>query len=82
MYLKRIMYFFAVVVFSLSSAIVYAEDAPPRGLTVNLFQVAVGRGQEFEQVSMKFKAAADKIKSPAYFAYSSGIGNNALYAFV
>ncbi|MCZ6501289.1 MAG: hypothetical protein O6945_02100 [Gammaproteobacteria bacterium] len=82
MYLKRILYYFAVVIFSLSYAFVYSEDAPPRGLTVNLFQVAVGRAQEFEQVSMKFKAAADKIKSPEYFGYSPGIGNNDLYAFV
>ncbi len=82
MYLKRILYFFAVVVFSFNSAVVFAEDAPPRGWTVNLFQVAVGRAPEFEQVSMKFKAAADKIKSPEYFGYSAALGNNGLYAFV
>ena len=82
MYLKRTLYFLAVVVFSLSSAVVYAEDAPPRGFTVNVFQVAPGLAQEFEQVSMKFKAAADKIKSPAYFGYSAAIGNSGQYAFV
>jgi len=82
MYLKRILYIFAVVVFSLSSAIVFAEDAPPRGLTVNIFQVAAGREQAFEQVSMKFKAAADKVGSPAYIGYSAAIGNDGQYAFV
>ncbi len=81
MYLKRTLYFFAVVVFSLSAAVSFAEDAPPIGVTINLFQVAPGKGPAFEQVSMKFKAAADKIKSPAYFGYSDGIGNNGLYAF-
>ena len=82
MYVKRIMYFLAVVVFSLSSAVVFAEDAPPRGFNVTVFQIAPGHIQQFEAGSMKFKAAADKVGSPAYNAYSAAIGNNGQYAFV
>jgi hypothetical protein len=79
---KKVVYFFSVIVLSISSIGAFAQDAPPRGLNVIIYHVAPGQEMNFEAVSAKFKAAADKIGSPAYAGYSPGIGNDGQYAFV
>jgi hypothetical protein len=65
------------------SSFAHAQDvAPPKGITVNVVNIAPGTGVTFESVAKKFKEAADKLEDvPAYFAYSSVIGNDGQYIF-
>ena len=81
MYFRKYLCFVASIIFSLNSAIALAEEAAPIGLVITIYDVAPGKEAGFEEVSAKFKAAADKIGSQAYFAYSPGIGNPGQYAF-
>lgn len=82
MYSKNVICFLTVVICFINPS-VFAEDNPtPRGFTVNVFEIAPGTNAIFEEVSMKFKAAADKLEGiPPYFAFSPAIGNDGVYAF-
>jgi hypothetical protein len=75
------MVLFAVVVLSLSSVVFAEESQPPMGFAVTVYDVAPGQEANFEEVSMKFKQAADRLKTPAYFGFSPAIGNNGRYTF-
>jgi hypothetical protein len=81
MYLRKVICFFAVALFSLNSTVVLAEESPPTGIAITVYQVAPGMEASFEEVSAKFKAAADKIGSRPYAGYSTVIGNDGQYAF-
>ena len=78
---ERVMVLFAVVVLSLSSVVFAEESQPPMGFAVTVYDVAPGQEANFEEVSMKFKQAADRLKTPAYFGFSPAIGNNGRYTF-
>ncbi len=77
----RSLSFVAAVIFFVTGTQVLAEDATPRGITISIFNVAPGQEQAFEQVSAKFKAAADQVKSTPYAGYSPALGNDGQYAF-
>ncbi len=81
MFIRKSVCFVAALVFGFTALISYAEEAPPRGVAINIFQVKPGGAPGFEQVSAKFKAAADKVGSRPYIGYSAAIGNNGQYAF-
>jgi hypothetical protein len=81
MYFRKLLCFVAAIIFSLNSAIALAEEAAPIGLVITQYHVAPGKELGFEEVSAKFKAAADKVGSQEYFGYSPGLGNPGLYAF-
>ncbi len=84
MYLaSRSLYIVAAVIFFFTSVSqpALAEEATPRGINISIFHVAPGQEQNFEQVSTKFKAAADKVKSTPYIGYSPAFGNDGQYAF-
>lgn len=81
-YVKKSFWFVALVSFCLSPLAYGQEASGPIGISVNVFQVAPGMEAQFEEVSMKFKAAADKVEGiPSYFGYSSVTGNNGFYGF-
>lgn len=60
-----------------------AQDAQvPRGLSITVYQVAPGMEPAFEEVSGKFKEAADKLDGfPTYYGFSPAIGADGLYGF-
>lgn len=82
MYYKNI-FSFLTIIFCFTNPSVFAEDNPtPMGFSVNTFEIAPGTDASFEEVSMKFKAAADKLEGiPPYFAFSPAVGNDGVYAF-
>lgn len=82
MYLAfKSLYVVAAVIFFVTTSSVRAEEATPMGINISIFHVASGQEQAFEQISAKFKAAADKVGSTPYIGYSPAIGNDGRYAF-
>lgn len=82
MHLRDVLKVLLVVICSMGSFAYSEENMAPTLFNVNVYEVAPGTEAAFEEVSAKFKAAADKVDGfPDYFGFSTAIGSTGQYAF-
>jgi len=82
MYLKNFLKVLVVVICSMGGVAYAEESMAPKMFNIGVFEIAPGMEGAFEEVSAKFKAAADQVESfPDYIVFSNAIGNSGQYAF-